>query len=134
MAIGSKRKVANCHSRSNKTVENQISFYQANQPDETSSLQNSEPVPFTQEVLKQRGADWTTVFNDLKNAITLRHYSPATLRTYTGWTRKFQTYTKSKDPRLLAVDDVKTFLTWLAVDQRVSASSQNQAFNTLLFL
>jgi len=56
------------------------------------------------------------------------------LKTYSGWIRKFQTYTKSKDPSLIAVDDVKAFLTWLAVDQGVSASSQNQAFNALLFL
>ena len=41
---------------------------------------------------------------------------------------------KSKDPRLVSIDDVKAFLTWLAVDQGVSASSQNQAFNALLFL
>ena len=78
--------------------------------------------------------NWTGIFNDLKNAIKIRHYSPATLRTYSGWTRKFQAYTKSKDPRLLTIDDVKAFLTWLAVDQGVSASSQNQAFNALLFL
>ncbi len=35
----------------------------------------------------------------------------------TGWTRKLQTYTKSKDSRLLSVEDVKSFLTWLAVEQ-----------------
>ena len=74
------------------------------------------------------------MYNDLKNAIKVRHYSPSTLKTYTGWTRKFQTYTKSKDTRLLAVDDVKAFLTWLAVDKDVAASSQNQAFNALFFL
>ena len=84
--------------------------------------------------LKQSGADWTEIFNKLKNVITMRHYSPKTLKTYSGWTRKFQTYTKSKDPRLVSIDDVKAFLTWLAVDQDVSASSQNQAFNALLFL
>ena len=73
-------------------------------------------------------------FNELKNAVKMRHYSPKTLKTYSGWVRKLQTYTKSKDPRLVSVDDVKAFLTWLAVDQNVSASSQNQAFNALLFL
>ena len=64
----------------------------------------------------------------------MRHYSPKTLKTYSVWVRKLQTYTKSKDPRLVSVDDVKAFLTWPAVDQSVSASSQNQAFNALLFL
>ena len=69
------------------------------------------------------------VFNELKKAIKMRHYSPKTLKTYSGCTRKFQAYTKSKDSRLVLVDDVKAFLTWLAVDQGVSASSRNQAFN-----
>jgi len=70
----------------------------------------------------------------LKNAIKIRHSSPETLRTYRGWTRKFQAYTKSKDPRLLTTDGVKAFLTCLAVYQGVASSSQNQAFNALLFL
>ncbi len=85
-------------------------------------------------MLKQSGADWTGIFSELKNVIKLRHYSPKTLKSYTGWTRRFQSYLKSKDPRLVTVDDVKVFLTWLAVDQNVAASSQNQAFNALLFL
>ena len=33
-----------------------------------------------------------------------------TLKTYSGRVRKLQTYTKSKDPRLVSVDDVKTFV------------------------
>ena len=96
--------------------------------------QTSKPGSDTNMAAGQSGADWTEVFNELKNAIKMRHYSPKTLKTYSGWTRKFQTYTKSKDPHLVSVDDVRTFLTWLAVDQGVSASSQNQAFNALLFL
>ncbi len=82
----------------------------------------------------QSGADWTEVFNELKTAVKMRHYSPKTLKTCSGWVRKLRTYTKSKDPRLVSVDDVNAFLTWLAIDQSVSASSRNQAFNALLFL
>jgi integron integrase len=83
---------------------------------------------------KEYGADWTKLYQDFQNAIKLRHYSPATLKTYTGWTRKFQAFTRSKHPDLLAVEDVKNFLTYLAVDKKVAASSQNQAFNALLFV
>lgn len=83
---------------------------------------------------KEYGADWTTLFQDVQNAIKLRHYSPATLKTYTSWIRKFQTFTKSKAPDLLTVKDVKDFLTYLAIERDVSASSQNQAFNALLFV
>jgi integron integrase len=84
--------------------------------------------------LRVTGASWVEVYDRLTSAVKVRHYSPKTLQAYRHWTRKFQTFTKSKDPGLLAMDDVKGFLSFLAVDQRVAASSQNQAFNALLFL
>jgi integrase len=80
-----------------------------------------------------RGASWVAKYNGLSNEIKVRHYSPKTLQTYTGWVRKFQTFTSSKDPGLLSTQDVKDFLTSLAVKHNVAASSQNQAFNALLF-
>ncbi len=82
---------------------------------------------------KIKGADWTGVLQELQNSIRVRHYSQATLRTYTGWVRKFQVFAESKDPGLLATEDVKKFLTVLAVEKNVAASTQNQAFNALLF-
>ncbi len=78
--------------------------------------------------------DWDGVLAGLKDAITVRHYSPKTLKTYSAWARKFRIFLESKNPVDIDVGDVKDFLTWLAVDQNVSASSQNQAFNGLLFL
>lgn len=53
-----------------------------------------------EESLKLSVADWITVFNELKSVIKIRHYSTSTLRTYAGWMRKFQAFTKSKDSRL----------------------------------
>jgi len=82
---------------------------------------------------RKRGADWTGVFAELKNGILVRHYSLSTLKTYTAWVRKFQAFTESKDPTSLDTDDVKKFLTSLAVKKHVAASTQNQAFNALLF-
>lgn len=63
----------------------------------------------------------------------MRHYSPKTLKAYSMWVRKLKNFTRGKDPAELSTDDVKAFLTFLAVDKKVSASSQNQAFNALLF-
>ena len=115
------------------TKENQlnqvISTYAGGQPGSA-----GKPISCNNVRLKQSGADWSRVFSELKNAIMMRHYSPKTLKTYSGWTRKFQAYTKSKDPGLVSVEDVKAFLTWMAVEKGFSASSQNQAFNALLFL
>ena len=84
--------------------------------------------------LKLTGASWISVYNQLHSAIKVRNYSIKTLQAYRYWTQRFQTFTKSKDPRLLSMEDVKNFLSFLAVDKNVSASSQNQSFNALLFL
>ncbi|MFC1885004.1 integron integrase [Thermodesulfobacteriota bacterium] len=83
---------------------------------------------------KQReAASWVKEYSMLENEIRVRHYSPRTLRTYKGWVRKFQTFTHSKPPELLSPDDVKGYLTFLAVKRKVSSTTQNQAFNSLLF-
>ncbi|MDX8389556.1 MAG: integron integrase, partial [Mariprofundaceae bacterium] len=60
--------------------------------------------------------------------------SPKTLKAYRSWVRQLQTFTKSKSPDLLCMEDVKSFLSSLAVEKKVAASTQNQAFNALLFL
>ncbi|MBF0226337.1 MAG: phage integrase N-terminal SAM-like domain-containing protein [Desulfobacterales bacterium] len=76
---------------------------------------------------------WESVYNDLNSEIKVRHYSPKTLKTYSEWLRNFQRYTKSKSLESLDDSDIKGFLTFLAVQKNVSASTQNQAFNALLF-
>ena len=73
-----------------------------------------------------------SVYDKLSSAVKVRHYSPKTLQAYRGWTQKFQTFTQSQEPQLVSMDDVKGFLSFLAVDKKVAASSQNQAFNALL--
>jgi len=87
--------------------------------------------------IKKEGSieyDWQKVYSDLFAEIKVRHYSPKTLRSYSTWVRKFQAFIKSKKPSDLNPSDVKEFIRFLAVQCRVSASSQNQAFNALLFL
>ncbi len=80
------------------------------------------------------GASWLFVFDQLVNEIKIRHYSPKTLKAYWGYIRQFQTFTKSKNYQQLSQQDVIDFLTFLAVEKKVSAASQNLAFNSLLFL
>ncbi len=76
---------------------------------------------------------WVVAVESLKNEINLRHYSKKTLKAYTLWAEKLRYFTKDKLPKSLTPEDVKEFLTFLAVKKKVSASSQNQAFNALLF-
>ena len=84
--------------------------------------------------LKITGASWEDIYLRLESAIKVRHYSVKTWQAYRHWFTAFQTFSKSKDTRLLTMDDVKGFLSFLAVEKQVAASSQNQAFNALLFL
>jgi integron integrase len=77
---------------------------------------------------------WTSTFENLEKAIRVRNYSDKTLRSYRGWIRKFRIYVKNKRPEKVAMTDVEAFLSHLATHQRVAASTQNQAFNALLFL
>lgn len=83
---------------------------------------------------KLSGASWVSVYDRVQSAIKIRHYSPKTLKVYKAWTQKFQAFTQSKDPQRVSMNDVKGFLSFLAVEKKVAASSQNQAFNALLFL
>lgn len=78
--------------------------------------------------------EWDKVLNKLAKEIKLRHYSRKTLKTYANWSRRFQRFLKNKPPHELSTADVKEYLTYLAVKCKVAASTQNQAFNSLLFL
>jgi integron integrase len=79
------------------------------------------------------GVSWKDEYARLADEIRVRHYSTKTLKTYTQWVRHLQTFTRSQDPKLLSAEQVKAFLTHLAVTRKVSAATQNQAFNALLF-
>ncbi len=74
-----------------------------------------------------------SLYTALSDEIKVRHYSPKTLKSYTHRIRHFQHFTRSRTPALLSDEDVKAFLTFLAVRQKVSSSGQNLAFNALLF-
>ncbi len=77
---------------------------------------------------------WDQIIEGLADEIRTRHYSRKTLQHYANWTRKFQSYLSHKDPAQLSSEDVKIYLTYLAVSCKVSSSTQNLAFNALLFL
>ncbi len=83
---------------------------------------------------KSASPAWDHAIDTLPAEVKMRHYSRKTLKTYADWCRKFQSYLRNKPPEELSAEDVKSYLTYLAVNCKVSASTQNQAFNALLFL
>jgi integron integrase len=85
-------------------------------------------------VTKSDSPEWDAVLAAVADEIKIRHYSRRTLQTYATWSRNFQRFLKNKPPLELSTADVKEYLTYLAVKCQVAASTQNQAFNALLFL
>lgn len=70
----------------------------------------------------------------LRLALRSRHYSRRTEKTYLMWVRRFIFFHNVRHPAEMAEPEINTFLTHLAVEKRVSASTQNQALCALLFL
>lgn len=70
----------------------------------------------------------------VRNACRARHYSPRTEQAYVMWARRFVTFHGMRHPRTMGADEVREFLTYLAVERGVSASTQSQALSAILFL
>ena len=83
---------------------------------------------------EQQSSTWEYVLSQFHKNILLRHYSPRTEKSYRIWINRFCGFKKNCDPYSLKSKDVKSFLSHLATQEKVSASTQNQAFNALLFL
>jgi len=69
----------------------------------------------------------------VRNAIRVRHYSLSTEKTYCYWVRAFVRFHDYQSLEQITTEDIPPFLTDLAVKRNVSAATQNQAFNALLF-
>ncbi|HID45791.1 MAG TPA: integron integrase [Chromatiaceae bacterium] len=68
------------------------------------------------------------------NAIRRRHYSIRTEQAYVDWIRRFILFHGKRHPRDMGEKEVAAFLTYLAVQRDVAASTQNQALNALVFM
>lgn len=66
--------------------------------------------------------------------VALKHYSPRTEKTYVRWIVRFIRYHELRHPAAMGEREVTSFLSYLAVKRRVSASTQNQALAAILFL
>lgn len=74
------------------------------------------------------------LLDDLRGAIRVRHYSRRTEDAYIKWVHKFILFHKKRHPLEMGESEINAFLTHLAVDENVSASTQNQALCAIIFL
>ena len=72
--------------------------------------------------------------HQLVSAIRARHYSLRTEQAYWHWTRQFVLWSGKRHPLDMGAPEIGAFLTWLATERGVSASTQRQALAALLFL
>lgn len=70
----------------------------------------------------------------VKMALQSRHYSERTVDAYVHWIRRYVLFHGKRHPDDMAETEINAFLTHLAVEAKVSASTQNQALSSLLFL
>jgi integron integrase len=78
--------------------------------------------------------NWGLLEEKMREALRLRHRSLSTEKTYLIWLRSFRTFVGEKTPDRLEGRDLQDFLSHLAVEKKVSPSTQNQALNAIVFL
>jgi site-specific recombinase XerD len=74
------------------------------------------------------------LLESLRATIHMRHYSVRTERTYSHWVRRFVMFHGMRHPREMGASEVTSFLSALATEREVAASTQNQALSAILFL
>lgn len=74
------------------------------------------------------------LLDQVRDALHLKHYSIRTEQAYVNWIKRFILFHHKRHPRDMGVSEVEVFLSYLAGDERVAASTQNQALSALLFL
>ena len=74
------------------------------------------------------------ILDQLRDVIRLKHYSYRTEQTYVDWVYRFIVFHNKRHPMEMGAPEIQAFLTYLAVQRKVAASTQNQALSALVFL
>jgi integron integrase len=116
-----------------KQAENAVRLY----IDNFRAGDGAKVLPEAAQAAYANGLEFKTVEGKIREAMRLRHYSYSTEQTYVEWCRRFYAWLAETGvgaaPAIQSVH-IRDFLSHLAMRQRVASSTQNQAFNALLFL
>jgi site-specific recombinase XerD len=74
------------------------------------------------------------LLDQVRDTIRLKHYAYRTEETYVQWMRRYILFHHKRHPKEMGNAEIEAFLTHLAVEGQVAASTQNQALSALLFL
>ena len=78
-------------------------------------------------------SDKPKLLDQTRRVIRLKHYSIRTEESYVQWIKRFILFHGKRHPKDMGESEIRDFLTHLAVEGRVAASTQNQALSALLF-
>ncbi len=78
--------------------------------------------------------EWELASEEFKRISKIKHLSSSTVKSYRGWIKQFIEFCNQIQPDKLTPNYVKDYLSYLALNKKVSSSTQNQAFSALLFL
>ncbi len=74
------------------------------------------------------------LLDQVRNLLRRKHYALSTEQAYVGWIKRFIIFHNKRHPNKMGKPEIESFLTNLAREQNVAASTQNQAFNAIIFL
>jgi hypothetical protein len=74
------------------------------------------------------------LLDQVRDAVRARHYSRRTEKAYVAWIRRYILFHGKRHPAQMGAPELTRYLSWLAVERNISASTQNQALSALLFL
>ena len=74
------------------------------------------------------------LLDQVRLKIRQKHYSPKTEKVYIKWIYQYIIFNRKSHPKDLGVDEIEAFLNHLVIKCYVSASTQNQALQAILFL
>jgi site-specific recombinase XerD len=90
--------------------------------------------PKSDNIIPHGGAAKPYLLDQVREKLRYRHYSLRTERAYVDWIRRFILFHQKRHPTEMGAVEIEAFLTHLAIERHVSASTQNQALSALLFL
>ena len=98
------------------------------------SLANSDSIWIDPRHRRKRLMSPPRLLDQVREAARLRHFSIRTEQAYVGWVRRFVLFHGTRHPREMGAEEIRSFLSHLATERDVAASTQNQALAALLFL
>jgi len=76
----------------------------------------------------------TKLLDQMRQVLRLKHLSIRTEEAYVSWVRRFILFNEKRHPKDMGAPEIRAFLSYLAAQEHVAASTQNSALNALLFL